>query len=76
MANRTLTIWTEEQNQNGYHSVARIERSSAGQPAGLFIIDNFQNNELVSNSCVVIEDLEQFLEPVLRWLERGKEQKA
>ena len=76
MANRTLTTWEEKPNAFGYHATARIERSAAGAPAGLLIIERFidgvHDSEHDSESCVVIEDLNDFLGPVQQWLKENE----
>ena len=72
MANRTLTTWEEKPNENGYNSRARIERSAAGAPAGLLIIEGFVDGVHDSKSCVVIEDLNDFLGPVRQWLKENE----
>ena len=71
MANRTLTTWEEKPNAFGYHATARIERSAAGAPAGLLIIESFVDGVHDSESCVVIEDLNDFLGPVRQWLKEN-----
>ena len=71
MANRTLTTWEEKPNAFGYHATARIERSAAGAPAGLRIIESFIDGVHDSESCVVIKDLNDFLGPVRQWLKEN-----
>ena len=72
MANRTLTTWEEKPNENGYHTTARIERSAAGAPAGLLIIESFVDGVPDGYSCMVIEDLNDFLGPVRQWLNENE----
>ena len=72
MANRTLTTWEEKPNENGYNSRARIERSAAGAPAGLLIIESFVHGVPDGYSCIVIEDLNDFLGPVQQWLKENE----
>ena len=72
MANRTLTTWEEKPNAFGYHATARIERSAAGAPAGLLIIESFVHGVPDGYICIVIEDLNDFLSPVQQWLKENE----
>lgn len=77
MANRTLARYDDgklteqrdgELGYEGWHSVLRIERSAAGQPGLFFVIEDWDGGFKAGESCVVVEDGNAFLAPVLEWL--------
>ena len=81
MANRTLashddgTLTEQRDGELGYdgaHSTLRIERSAAGRPGLLFIIEDHHGGGLSGETCVSIEDGNAFLAPVLEWLNESR----
>lgn len=79
MGNRTLALFDEAKIQKewgehpGYHSILRIERSAAGQPRLLFIIESFDDDgEVYSSSMVIVPNGRKLLAPVMEWLKAEK----
>jgi hypothetical protein len=57
----------------GFRSELRIERSAAGRPGLMFIIDDYEiddhaNDRLLNESCIVVDDGSTVLAPVIDWL--------
>jgi hypothetical protein len=73
MADRTLAIQEDaEPNEDGvlegWHTRLRVERSAAGPPALLFIIEDWDGGMKASESVVTVPDAREFLQPILVWL--------
>lgn len=73
MANRMLAqISDGKPNEDGifegWHSVLRVDRSAAGQPGLLFVIEDYDGGLKAGETCVTVPDGNAFLAPVLDWL--------
>lgn len=69
MADRTLVKVTERADHLASRWVLRIERSAAGPPGGLVIIERQDASGLfLDDLCVVVDDL-RVLQPAIDWAE-------
>lgn len=71
MADRTLISYQEPRLEHGPYWRLRIERSAAGAPRGLVIIEfaSFDGTLPDEEMCVVLDDL-RILQPALDWANR------
>lgn len=67
MAARTLSTYTE--HAGGMTFTLNVERSAAGQPGLIFAVEarNADGTAFV-DTCVLVDDGNEFLAPVLEWL--------
>ena len=72
MADRTLVKYEEKRLPDGPHWRLRVERSSAGAPAGMVVIEYESVDGSIPSTemSVVLDDLRR-LQPALNWAERN-----
>jgi hypothetical protein len=72
MSNRTLAHTRDDgATGEGWYSELRIERSAAGQPSLLFIVEDYENGTAQGSAAVVVKDGNATLAPVLQWLNQA-----